>query len=670
MQPSIPTGTVLQNRYRILQILGQGGFGRTYLAEDQGRFNELCAIKEYIPPQTGLYGLEKSQELFKREASALYQIQHPQVPQFRAVFEENGRLFLSQDYVEGKTYSLLLEERRNQGYSFSVDEVSQLLHQMLPVLAHIHGKNIIHRDISPDNIIRRQEDGLPVLIDFGVVKELATRLQVVPGEPGTTVGKPGYAPSEQIQTGQAYPSSDLYSLAVTAVVLLTGQQPTELFDTVTTTWHWQRFAPMVTDAFARIVNRMLSFRPGDRFQSAEEALMALGGGSSLTQVPAYPEVTRSRPSSTLPSSTSEPRGMTYRFTPSPPPEEFGRSGFWDDPWMVAGMGLGVVMLAGVCSWAIVQSFLHREQTAVTVTPTPSELFESTTTPSSVFPATPVPGPSATVEPQVYRQRLDLPLGQPQGFQRKLTANESLIYIIPAQQGQRLNAYLTGEGVLMTVYGVDRKLLNDQAERVSLWEGELPDTGDYYLEIKTIEGVPESNYTLELNLDPIVQPSPPEPTPEPYLIPTPTPAPPTAIEQDITFAPGTERVTLTGQTGPVQIQRYRVQAKQGATLNVQVLAGSAVIRLYLPNGTEVPEAFNVSQSEMEIATAGIYVIELVSEVETAFGLAVRLTEPEPPEPTPTPVRPSSAPTPIPESVPSSSPAPQATTSRESAIPNTP
>ncbi|NJM56973.1 MAG: hypothetical protein HC857_05460 [Synechococcales cyanobacterium RU_4_20] len=93
MQPPIPIGTVLQNRYRMLQILGQGGFGRTYLAADQGRFNEYCALKEYIPPRDSAYAIEKSKELFEREASVLHRIQHPQVPNFQAVFEEDGRFF-------------------------------------------------------------------------------------------------------------------------------------------------------------------------------------------------------------------------------------------------------------------------------------------------------------------------------------------------------------------------------------------------------------------------------------------------------------------------------------------------------------------------------------------------------------------------------------------------
>ncbi|MBD1944098.1 serine/threonine protein kinase, partial [Coleofasciculus sp. FACHB-712] len=283
MQPPIVIGTILQNRYRLIGILGQGGFGRTYLAEDQGRFSERCALKELIPAQESAYALEKARELFQREATTLYQIQHPQIPQFRATFEQDQRLFLVQDYVEGKTYRMLLDERRSQGNTFSEVEVVQFLRQLLPVLAHIHVKGIIHRDIAPDNIILRESDRLPVLIDFGVVKELATRFQLpdVTRPIATTVGKPGYAPSEQIQAGQAYPSSDLYALAATAAVMLTGKEPAELLDATQLTWQWRRWAN-VSDGFAQVLNRMLSYRPGDRYQSAGEVVQALQSLTNTT----------------------------------------------------------------------------------------------------------------------------------------------------------------------------------------------------------------------------------------------------------------------------------------------------------------------------------------------------------------------------------------------------
>ncbi|HAA27977.1 MAG TPA: serine/threonine protein kinase, partial [Cyanobacteria bacterium UBA8553] len=301
MEPPLASGTILQNRYHLISVLGQGGFGRTYLAEDQGRFDEPCALKELIPPEAEAYALDKSKELFQREAETLYKIKHPQVPEFRANFEQDGRLFLVQDYVEGKTYRELLNERKaetviqssnqnvpsaaasNSGV-FSEAQVKQLLQQLLPVLDHIHSKGIIHRDITPDNIIRRNTDGMPVLIDFGVVKELATRFQAPNSSaPITTVGKIGYAPSEQIQTGRAYPSSDLYSLAATAVVLLTAEEPQELLDN-NQNWVWRQ-RTSVSDEFAEVLNRMLSQRPGDRYQSAREVLQAIESPTASPQPP-------------------------------------------------------------------------------------------------------------------------------------------------------------------------------------------------------------------------------------------------------------------------------------------------------------------------------------------------------------------------------------------------
>ena len=147
MQPPITTGTILQNRYRIIKTLGQGGFGRTYLTEDQRRFNELCTLKELIPTTTSTSSWQKAQDLFRREAEVLYQIKHPQIPQFREQFEQDQRLFLVQDYVEGKTYRALLDERQASNAVFTQVEVMYLIQSLLPVLTYIHGNGIIHRDI-------------------------------------------------------------------------------------------------------------------------------------------------------------------------------------------------------------------------------------------------------------------------------------------------------------------------------------------------------------------------------------------------------------------------------------------------------------------------------------------------------------------------------------------
>jgi serine/threonine protein kinase len=274
MESPITVGTILQNRYHIIHIIGQGGFGRTYLAEDQRRFNELCVLKELIAPITENFGGQKAKELFEREAATLYQIEHPQIPKFREKFAQNEKLFLVQDFVSGKNYRSLLKEHQDAGANFTEAEVLHLFQHLLPVLGYLHGQGIIHRDISPDNIILREHDFLPVLIDFGVVKELATKLKSSTPTPVTTVGKLGYAPSEQMQTGKAYPSSDLYSLAVTAIVLLTGKEPADLFDEQQLTWHWQQWAT-VKPEFAQILQRMLSYMPGERYQSAADVTQAM-----------------------------------------------------------------------------------------------------------------------------------------------------------------------------------------------------------------------------------------------------------------------------------------------------------------------------------------------------------------------------------------------------------
>jgi len=217
MSYGIQAGLTLGDRYVIVRQLGQGGFGRTYLAEDFNRFRELCVLKEFSPQVQTAYVVEKAQELFEREASVLYKLQHPQIPRFRELLRTNlqGReyLFLVQDYVEGETYNSLLHTRTKQGLRFTEAEVRQLLQQILPVLEYIHSLGVIHRDISPDNLILRTVDQLPVLIDFGGVKQVVATVASQYYQPGvmasspspTLLGKIGFAPPEQMQTGLVSP---------------------------------------------------------------------------------------------------------------------------------------------------------------------------------------------------------------------------------------------------------------------------------------------------------------------------------------------------------------------------------------------------------------------------------------------------------------------------------
>lgn len=276
------SGQMLGDRYSIVRLLAQGGFGRTYLAEDTNRFRELCVLKEFAPQAQSNTLLRKAAELFEREAGVLYKLQHPQIPRFRELFrvkiDSKEHLFLVQDYVEGETYRSLLDERMQQGKFFSETEIVHLLQQILPVLDYIHSVGVIHRDISPENLILRASDRLPMLIDFGGVKQVVATVSSAKSGRGmhtaTLLGKVGYAPPEQMQQGVVYPHSDLYALAATVLVLLTGKEPQELIDDRHLTWHWRREVSL-TPMLGTMIDKMLSPRPSDRYHSAQHVLHLL-----------------------------------------------------------------------------------------------------------------------------------------------------------------------------------------------------------------------------------------------------------------------------------------------------------------------------------------------------------------------------------------------------------
>ena len=281
-QEEIPSNTLIHNRYLIRHILGRGGLGRTYLASDTHRFSEPCVLKEFAPFDSGHYDFAKSRNLFKREAKILHQLTHPQIPKFLACFEDRGRLFLVQEFVNGKAYSQILEERQRQQKAFTEPEIIKWLVNILPILDYIHQLGIIHRDISPDNIMQPQGKSLPVLIDFGVGKLTNLALESAqnsfrkPSYVGkmSFVGKIGYAPKEQISMGRCSPSSDVYALGVTALVLLTGKDPTALLNHLSLEWEWHKYT-RISPQLQKILSRMTEEKPLQRYQSAREVLKDL-----------------------------------------------------------------------------------------------------------------------------------------------------------------------------------------------------------------------------------------------------------------------------------------------------------------------------------------------------------------------------------------------------------
>lgn len=515
MQPPLPLGTILQNHYRLTKVLGQGGFGRTYLAEDQSRFNELCVLKEYTPRLTTDYALEKSKELFQREGEVLYKIHHPQIPKFRGTFEQGKRLFLVQDYAYGKSYRAMLQERRQEGRTFSESEIVEFLQQMLPVLAHIHEKGIIHRDISPDNIIFRESDRLPVLIDFGAVKEKAAQLDTTGNiPPATTVGKLGYAPPEQLQTGEVYPNSDIYALGVTAVVLMTGRKPQELLEQSSMTWRWELLPPTISLGIFNLLKKMMAPRPYNRYQSAIEVSQALRAWGGITTAASV--------------ITAKKSAQVRRTTPRPTTRKISAiaNNLSNLPLIGAAIALlvifGFFILFGLMVPTKSLKTLHQVASTPTPVPTPTTGdVSSTPVPTPSIAPTPTPEPISTSE------TLSPVFGQTTSKEGNLKTNQTITYIISAQQGQQLSVAVVRGNVSITVLAPNRIPIDFQAKQVQRWEGLLPLPGDYYIELSSIAGATDSDYKLDVILTNPVQPTPsesPQTIPEPNLSPLPFPLP--------------------------------------------------------------------------------------------------------------------------------------------------
>ncbi|MBH8561370.1 serine/threonine protein kinase [Nostoc sp. CENA67] len=267
---------LFRDRYQILRILGRGGFGITFLARNAVLpGNPLCVIKQLSPKVTNPKTWPSICQRFEKEAKTLAQLgSHSQIPLLLDYFQGNGEFYLVQEYIKGNTLS---QEVRQNGPK-SEAAVKQFLQELLPILQYIHQNHVIHRDIKPQNLLRCQDDGRLVLIDFGAVKEkLADACENSLSKPTTTnfVGTIGFAPPEQISLRPVY-ASDIYAVGVTCLYLLTGKAPSEFAHdhyTGEICWHKQ---VDVSDSFARILAKMLKISLKERFHTVEDVIKALG----------------------------------------------------------------------------------------------------------------------------------------------------------------------------------------------------------------------------------------------------------------------------------------------------------------------------------------------------------------------------------------------------------
>lgn len=269
---------LLNERYRPIQPLGRGGFGRTFLAVDEHIPSKpRCVIKQLYIQNPSSKLSQKVTELFHQEAVRLDELGiHPQIPTLLAHFAQNQRLYLIQELIVGQT---LTQELQQKG-AYKETQIWELLQDLLPVLQYVHAHKVVHRDIKPANIIRRRDDSKLVLIDFGVAKLLTDTALL---HTGTIIGTPEYMPVEQIK-GKAFPASDLYSLGVTGIHLLTEIPPLDMYDASNDCWVWRDFLPpekQISDHLGKILDKLLQNSIKDRYKSADEVLQSFNSNHRI-----------------------------------------------------------------------------------------------------------------------------------------------------------------------------------------------------------------------------------------------------------------------------------------------------------------------------------------------------------------------------------------------------
>ena len=275
---------ILSGRYLPVRLLGQGGFGAAFLARDRYTPAMRQCVAKLLQPSVSLTPaqLKIAQTLFEREAAVLEELgnEHSQIPSLLAFFEvtvsslqpgKNDQFFyLVQEFIDGEN----LEDELAVKGKFSEAQTVEVLREILKVLDFVHSRGSIHRDIKPANIMRGK-NGRLYLLDFGAVKQVTQ--SVGSAKASTGIYSLGYAPPEQMSGQEVYPATDLYALGVTCITLLSGLQPTELFDSYRNEWNWHSRV-QVSSRLAQVLDRMLLSAPSQRFQSAAEVEAALMSG--------------------------------------------------------------------------------------------------------------------------------------------------------------------------------------------------------------------------------------------------------------------------------------------------------------------------------------------------------------------------------------------------------
>ncbi len=356
------TTKLLNNRYQVIQVLGAGGFGETFLAEDTHLpSRRRCVIKQLKPLVDEPKTYQKVQQLFEREATTLEFLGEgsEQIPNLFAYFSENGLFYLVQEWIQGQTLTNIVEA---QG---CLDEkaVKEILISLLSVLKYVHSKGIIHRDIKPDNVILRNSNKKPVLIDFGAVKATIRTTINSSGNPtqSMVIGTPGYMPIEQV-LGRAVFATDIYSLGLTAIYLLTGKHPQELeTNPETGKIIWEDDAQGISTSLKTVLDQAIDPNIGSRYSTASKMLYAL---QSNTSTATSPVLNNQNTQKTVAVSPAARIPQNIPNSPNSPNSTNSTN------WLKPGLIFGGLLAAGLIGGMAIANFNKQPEEDVVISQTP------------------------------------------------------------------------------------------------------------------------------------------------------------------------------------------------------------------------------------------------------------------------------------------------------------
>jgi serine/threonine protein kinase len=541
---------VLDGRYKLIKQIGAGGFGHTFIARDMRRpGSPPCVVKQLKPASDDPNFIREARRLFNTEAETLEKLgSHDQIPQLLAYFEEDKQFFLVQEFVEGRSLydelkaplpdvsdldnasqDRILAELANidapvRDKQLSEVEVLKILKDVLEVLEFVHSEGVIHRDIKPDNLIRRKKDQKIVLIDFGAVRAMQdTNTKLSQDEKGesrftVSIGTPGYMPSEQCAGRPTY-NSDIYALGMVAIKAITGYSPTDLpTDPATGELVWRDKA-QVSNGLAMVLTRMVRYHYTQRYQSVREVNQGIATFATMTEVERQAttsKIVRSTiltGTANLANSQAETSYKSSSQTRRSVPASASASSNSGVLFLFGGL---LALVAVIAAFAL-PSMMRNNQSSVIVNNQPIPIKPITTEASS-SPTTVSNAPvNQAVALEANKDSLVIP--------NKILGDATHTYTVQAKSGQLLSAAITGSGLLFTILDAQGLPLSNAVNVVNA-DVPIPADGAYVVQLRGIGGTTEIPYQLKLGLkdaaiaQPTAIPTPP-PLTSPLVPPTPT-----------------------------------------------------------------------------------------------------------------------------------------------------